>query len=386
MKFTKFYLLLFCFLTSCSLFEDKEKKAIEICQKAKVELKETNALAELYRKAQGISDNTTWLDYVNKDISKDPNDKYLWKAEKTYEKNIYVVAFVNQESWGRRWEVDIEEKTVKYINDNEYLSRKHGLSRYGGRYEFEITDIIKSGLKIDNQYRNSFDKSGSDITYEIKASVLNKTDKTITDAEISGKLKLIFKDKVIDGESSNWSSGFERNVSESNPWEPNTKRDFKIYTRGIKNIYLNYDPEYIVFDISLKAKDPVGFKFDKDILDEDLKQEWRLLRENPSGKPSSNENENSSSSTEPIIDSVVPATISTENSIGSYVVNATNNKKVYFHNSPNASTIRKAHFDSQEQVYVKKIENGFGYVEFTNSNQQTSYGWLEMRYLIKQPN
>ncbi len=32
-------------LTACSLFENKEKKAIEICQKAKVQLSTDNAFA-----------------------------------------------------------------------------------------------------------------------------------------------------------------------------------------------------------------------------------------------------------------------------------------------------------------------------------------------------
>jgi len=70
---------------------------------------------------------------------------------------------------------------------------------------------------------------------------------------------------------------------------------------------------------------------------------------------------------------------------GYYVVNGTAGRKVYFHNLPNKSTIRTAYFDTKEKVYVQKIENNFGYVEFVNLKGQASYGWLEMKYLIKLP-
>lgn len=70
---------------------------------------------------------------------------------------------------------------------------------------------------------------------------------------------------------------------------------------------------------------------------------------------------------------------------GYYIVNGSENHKVYFHNTPDTATRRKAYFSTQEQVYVQKIQNGFGYVEFTNTGGQTSYGWIEARYLIVKP-
>ena len=71
---------------------------------------------------------------------------------------------------------------------------------------------------------------------------------------------------------------------------------------------------------------------------------------------------------------------------GYYMVNGSENLKIYFHNAPDPSTKRKAYFSSQEKIYIQKIENGYGYVEFTNDNGQTSHGWIEMQNLIVQLN
>lgn len=64
--------------------------------------------------------------------------------------------------------------------------------------------------------------------------------------------------------------------------------------------------------------------------------------------------------------------------LGYYVVNGSANRKIYFYNAPDVNTRRKAYFSSIETVYVQKIQNEFGYVEFTNENGQTSTGWLNM--------
>jgi uncharacterized membrane protein YvbJ len=72
--------------------------------------------------------------------------------------------------------------------------------------------------------------------------------------------------------------------------------------------------------------------------------------------------------------------------IGYYIVNSSDTKRVYFHNAPDEATKRKAYLSTQETVYVQNIQNGFGYIEFTNSNGQSSLGWVEMKYLIMKPN
>jgi len=71
---------------------------------------------------------------------------------------------------------------------------------------------------------------------------------------------------------------------------------------------------------------------------------------------------------------------------GYYIVNGSEKRPVYFHNAPDGSTKRKAYFSTQEDVYVQKFQNDFGYVEFTNTKGETSYGWVEKRHLIAKPN
>jgi hypothetical protein len=266
--------------SSCQLIDNQNKQAIEVCQKAKIQLQSDNVFANLFLNAYGIGTNATWLDFANMMAKQDPNKKYDWHATKTDDSKFYVVDFVDEDKWGQHWEVDVEQKIVKNINQNEYLSRKYGFRRFDGNEEFEIKEVQKSELQLNKNYRYLEENSNSSICYLFKASVLNKTNNTITSATINGNLKLIFKEKTIEGEG-NYESGFNSKISKDNPWKPNTTKDFYIMTKGIEIIYLNYIPDYIVFDITLKAEDPVGYSFDKDIADIDLKDTWTKFKVNP---------------------------------------------------------------------------------------------------------
>jgi hypothetical protein len=292
LKTVLFFSMLSAIITSCTLFESKEKKAIEICQKAKVQLETDNTIADAFFNLYGLGTNATWLDFANMVAKKDPDKKLDWKAEPTSEKNIYLVCFVDQDGWGHRWEVDIEQKIVKFVNQNEYLCRKYGLSRFGGNKDFEVTNIRQKELKIENNYDIFGGKNSSEIVYIIKASVLNKTDKVITSATIDGNLQLIFKNKIVE-ENGNYSSGFKTTISENNPWKPNTEKEFFIKTKGIEKIYLNYLPEYVIFNVSLKAEDPVGYSFDKDIVEYDLKDNWKAYQNKSTDNSSDNSTTNS---------------------------------------------------------------------------------------------
>lgn len=277
-------LIVIVFFSSCQLFDNQNKQAIEICQKAKVQLPSDNIFSNLFFNINGLGANATWLDFANMMAKQDPNKKYDWHAQKTDDGKYYLVDFIDEDKWGQHWEVDVEQKIVKNINQNEYLSRKYGYHRFDKNQDFEVTKIQNNTLKLVN----------GEIYYLIKASVLNKTNKTIISATIDGELKLIFKEKTVKG-TGNYESGFKSSISKNNPWMPNATRDFYIKTKGIEKIYLNYIPEYIVFNISLKAEDPVGFSFDKDIADMDLKDIWETFKENPtSGTTSNKSNDNTS--------------------------------------------------------------------------------------------
>lgn len=265
-------------MTSCSLFNYKERQAIEICQKAKAQISSDNDLTDLFLNAligpSGLGNNATWLDYAV-DITKNDVNKYSWKAEKTNDPDVYLVSFADEKNWGYRWEVDISQKIVKFVNADSYLSRKYGLSQFDSDGTFEIIKIIRNSLKTSKSI-SYYSGNQMEVLYEIKASVINKSDKTFTDADISGTLQVSYKDKTVNGRS-NWDSGFKIRVSNSKPWKPNEEKVFYIRTTGIESIYLDYVPEYVFFTIKIEAEDPVGFKYNKDVAEFDLKNDWSKL-------------------------------------------------------------------------------------------------------------
>ena len=61
---------------------------------------------------------------------------------------------------------------------------------------------------------------------------------------------------------------------------------------------------------------------------------------------------------------------------GEYTINASDEDKVYFYSKPDLNYIKKSYFNTVEKVNVKKFEGDFGYVEFINSEGQTSKGWV----------
>lgn len=264
-------------LTSCELFESKEKKAIETCKKAKVQIDATNVWGYLGLSMAGLTADATWLDYANMLAKQDPNTKQDWSARKTDEEGVYLVAFADERGWGHRWEVTLEQQIVKHVNANEYLSRKYGLSRLDSDGKFKITDITTDTLKLEKKYSYYSNDKSKDVVYIMKGSVINNTDKTLTKAEITGKLQVIFKDKSLES-SKDWDSGFKRKVTKSKPWKPQEKLDFYIKTKDIEEIYLQYDPEFVFFNVNISVEDPVGFTYDKAIEEYDLKDKWKTLK------------------------------------------------------------------------------------------------------------
>lgn len=265
-------------VTACNLFEYKEKKAIEICQTAKVQIQTENEWGQLGLSMYGLTADATWLDYANMVAKFDPNLKHFWTAEKTKEDGIYLVAFADENGWGVRWEVTIDQQIVKHINSNEYLRRKYGLSRLDHDGNFQITNIIIDTIKLEKETSYFSENNYRKVVYVLKASIKNKTGKTFIKANVSGNLQVIFKDKTIEGEG-DWESGFKTKISKSKPWKPDTEKEFYIKTRGIDQIYLDYEPEYVFIEVNLKAEDPIGFSYNKGIAEYDLKTKWKKLKQ-----------------------------------------------------------------------------------------------------------
>jgi hypothetical protein len=285
-------LLTFTSLSLLFISCDRGKnQSIEITQKSQVQfvLKDhsDNPLIRLFQfeiqkelgTLAGLNPNSTWLDFANRLAKEDPNTNYEWISQSTPETDVYLVAFSDKIGWGHRWEVNIKTKIVKYINLDEYLSCKYGLSRLDKDTLFEVTSLTQNA--ISNQYKVRNHKK-KEIVYLIKGKIKNKTGKPLTNAKLTGHLKIIYKDKSVIGSSNCnfWDTkcGFKRNVSVNSPWKSNTELDFSIVTKGIDNLYLEYQPEFAFFILELETGDPVGFSYQKAIAEYDVKKQWASFK------------------------------------------------------------------------------------------------------------
>ncbi|SHH92851.1 hypothetical protein SAMN05444671_4332 [Flavobacterium sp. CF108] len=68
---------------------------------------------------------------------------------------------------------------------------------------------------------------------------------------------------------------------------------------------------------------------------------------------------------------------------GYYVVVSNLIDKIYFYDKPDDTFIRKAFLVGDEKVFVEKISNSFGYIEFKNNRGLISKGWVKLKYLDK---
>lgn len=67
-----------------------------------------------------------------------------------------------------------------------------------------------------------------------------------------------------------------------------------------------------------------------------------------------------------------------------YFVDASPNYPVYFYSTPNKNDRKNSKFTSFEKVYVTEKTDDFGFVEFTNSNNQTSKGWVLLSKMTRE--
>lgn len=279
-------LLLCCTILICSCESKREQEAIKICQETKMQLDPgfvsqfsgaDNMLSQWIVKAgfamYGLDyETSTWMDFANMVTEQNPNEKMQWLAKKTDTKNLYEVGFVNEEGWGHIWHVDIKEKTVVLINQKDYLSREYGHSRYDKDAPFKVTSVTSDTLIVSEE----------GVSYEIQGKVVNHTGKSISDADMSGCLSVIFENKTENATSNGYSykSVLKKDVSESKPWRDGEAIEFTIKTDKIKQIYLDYDPQYVFFTIEMLASDPIGYSYNKAIYEVDMKGRWNAVREN----------------------------------------------------------------------------------------------------------
>jgi hypothetical protein len=66
---------------------------------------------------------------------------------------------------------------------------------------------------------------------------------------------------------------------------------------------------------------------------------------------------------------------------GNYIVSNNESEKIYFYDKPDENFIRKAYLVGGENVYVEKVSDGFGYIEFRNSRGLITKGWIKLKHL-----
>ncbi len=283
-KYSILSLLICCTMLICSCESKREQEAIKICQETKMQLDPgfitqfgdmdnvwTQWMVKTGFSMYGLDyETSTWLDFANMIAEQSPNEKMHWMAVKTDTKNVYQVGFVNEENWGRFWEVNIKEKTVVYMNTKEYMSREYGHSRLDKDAPFKIVDVTTDTLMLSNE----------GVSYKIQGKVVNHTGKSISYANMKGALKVIFENKTeeVTNRYSKNHKILKKEVSESHPWKDGESIDFTVFTDEIKQIYLDYDPQYVFFTIEMSASDPIGYSYNKAIYEEDMKGRWNTVR------------------------------------------------------------------------------------------------------------
>lgn len=63
---------------------------------------------------------------------------------------------------------------------------------------------------------------------------------------------------------------------------------------------------------------------------------------------------------------------------GIYTVDTLITNRAYFHDEPKSSTKRTGYLTPYDNFILDRIENGFAFVEFKNSNGQITKGWLDL--------
>lgn len=272
-----YILWLILVLKSCNFLETPEKQAIDICKNSKIQFSNNDIFQYFGLSSRGLSQESKWIEFANSIAKDNPNLKYKWDARKIEDAEVFLVSFTDETNWGHIWEVSLDQQIVKHVNSNEYLSRKYSLSRLDSDDNFKLVEVKEKVLKKEKKYDYSINKNTVGVVYSFKGFLVNNTDKNLTKADLSGSLNLIFDNKVIKSKEL-WDSGFKRKITKSTPWKPQEKIEFYIKTKGIEEIYLEYEPEYVIFTLSVSAEDPVGFTFNKSITEIDLKEEWGKLK------------------------------------------------------------------------------------------------------------
>jgi hypothetical protein len=248
------YALALLMLAGCSRSEARREQAIKL-------VKETIKQNPLNFLGMG-------LDLAFSRIS-GQKEKFQWSARETDKRDVYLVSLKSTATgMGYYWEVNLKTKQVRYVNENRYLCLKYGLSRKDRSGKFKVK-VIKNNIVLDSRAPRK-----KEATYWLEGYIRNNTKYTITRACLSCTLNIVYRERTV-----RLSSGgedfagfcssylFQETVSMDKPWKPGELRKFR-FIKGVSPIYLfTYKPRFIITDVKLTARDPLGFSY-RGVIDE----------------------------------------------------------------------------------------------------------------------
>ncbi len=169
------------------------------------------------------------------------------------------------------------------------------------------------------------------------------------------------------------------------------RKDYLFFS--LTTVEINNDPKIVGIGI-------LGNVFISEKVDDEVRNGKNTLKKYfkdalKSDKSSSNQNNNSNNSSNNSSNYRVDTTATSQDNsttydynnsnsaTGAYYVLGSRSHPVHFYTRPDYNTMRNAYFDTQEIVYALSIQNGFAYIEFTNTSNQKSKGWIPLSEMSK---
>jgi hypothetical protein len=169
------------------------------------------------------------------------------------------------------------------------------------------------------------------------------------------------------------------------------RKDYLFFS--LTTVEINSEPKIV--GIGLLGNVFISEKVDQEVSNgkDALKKFFKdaFKSDNPNNNSNNNYNSGSNNTSNYSVDTIATAqdnstTYDYNNSnsaTGAYYVLGSRSHPVHFYTRPDYNTMRNAYFDTQETVYALSIQNGFAYVEFTNTSNQTSKGWIPLSEMSK---
>lgn len=261
-------LLLCAVFPGCSYFLSPEEKAIEIVKNTNKEFDGEPVSWEKWCIRESLKDNS--------------QDKRSWKSKVTGLDHIYIVSFTDSIGWGAYWECNLQDSVVKYINEDDYLGLKYRILGLDIDELFSISSIRQDCVVfVREQLSQSFlemlfssPKYVEYNVYSFSGVLENNSDKIITEVDIRARVKLVFEDKTV--EVAEGKADLNEQISRNSPFEPSETRSLNIRTEAIDPVYFKYDPPYVLFEIFMRAEDPIGFEYKRLIWQDEISDRWAI--------------------------------------------------------------------------------------------------------------